>query len=80
MECDIRYAKTSLSKLSKLVESGEVFFIFITRRGQRVAQLNPVSKPKPRLGTLKGLVGPIPDSSLFAMSDAEAGDFLKGTW
>jgi prevent-host-death family protein len=76
MECDVRYAKTNLSELIKLVESGEE--VFITRRGRRVVQLNPVLKPKPRFGTLKGLVRPIPDSSLFAMSDAEADDFLSG--
>jgi len=78
MECDVHYAKTNLSKLIKLVEAGE--HVFITRRGERVIQLQPVSKPKPLFGTLKGLVGPISDSSLFAMSDTEADGFLEGKW
>jgi len=78
MECDVHYAKTNLSKLIKLVELGED--VFITRRGERVVRLNAVSKPKPRFGTLKGLAGPIPDSSLFAMSGAEADDFVQGKW
>jgi antitoxin (DNA-binding transcriptional repressor) of toxin-antitoxin stability system len=78
MECDVHYAKTNLSKLIKLVEAGED--VYITRRGERVVQLSRTSKPKPRFGTLEGLVGPIPDSSLFAMSDDEADDFLEGKW
>ena len=78
MDVDVHYAKTNLSKLIKLVESGE--HVFITRRGERVIQLDPVTKPKPRFGTLKGIVGPIDDASLFAMSDAEADDFLESKW
>lgn len=78
MECDVHYAKTNLSKLIKLVEAGED--VFITKRGQPVIQLNVVSKPKPRFGTLKGLIEPIPDSLLFAMSESEADDFLEGKW
>jgi antitoxin (DNA-binding transcriptional repressor) of toxin-antitoxin stability system len=71
-------AKTNLSKLIKLAESGEA--VFIIRRGQRVIELKAVPKPKPRFGTLKGLVRPTPDSSLFSMSDADADDFLAGKW
>jgi len=78
MDVDVHYAKTNLSKLIKAVESGE--HVFITRRGERVIQLHPVRKPKPRFGTLKALVGPIDDSSLFAMSDADADDFVEGKW
>jgi prevent-host-death family protein len=78
MDVDVHYAKTNLSKLIKMVESGE--HVFITRRGERVIQLTPVTKPRPRFRTLKGLVGPTSDSSLFAMSDAEADDFIKGKW
>jgi antitoxin (DNA-binding transcriptional repressor) of toxin-antitoxin stability system len=78
MECDVHYGKTNLSKLIRLAESGED--VFITRRGDRVVLLNPVSKPKPRFGTLNGLVGPIRDSSLFTMSNAEADDLLEGKW
>ena len=78
MDVDVHYAKTNLSKLIRMVESGE--HVFITRRGERVIQLNPVKKPKPRFGTLKGLVSPTSDSSLFAMSDAEADEFLEGKW
>ena len=78
MDVDVHYAKTNLSKLIRAVESGED--VFITRRGERVIQLNPVTRPKPRFGTLKGLVGVIDDSSLFAMSDAEADEFLEGNW
>ena len=78
MDVDVHYAKTNLSKLIRAVESGED--VFITRRGVPVIQLNPVTRPKPRFGTLKGLVGPIDDSSLFAMSDAEADEFLEGNW
>lgn len=76
MECDVGYAKTNLSKLIRLVESGED--VFITRRGKRIVQLNLVSKP--RFGTLKGRAGPVRDSSLFAMSEAEADEFLEGKW
>ena len=78
MDCDVHYAKTNLSRLIKLVEAGE--HVFITRRGQRVVQLHPVSKPEPRFGTLEGLVEPTPDSRLFAMSDTEADEFLEGKW
>ena len=78
MDVDVHFAKTNLSKLIKAVETGED--VFITRRGERVVQLKPVTKRKPRFGTLKGLVGPIKDSSLFAMSDAEADEFLEGKW
>jgi len=76
MDVDVHFAKTNLSKLIKAVESGE--HVYITRRGERVVQLNPAKKPKPRFGTLKGMVGPITDKSLFAMSDAEADDFIDG--
>ena len=48
MDVDVHYAKTNLSKLIRAVESGED--VFITRRGERVIQLNPVTRPKPRFG------------------------------
>jgi prevent-host-death family protein len=78
MDYDLHYAKRNLAKLIKMVEAGED--VFITRRGERAVQLHAISKPKPRFGTLKGLVGPTADSRLFAMSDSEADDFLGGKW
>ena len=75
MDCDVHYAKTNLSKLLEQAESGEE--VFITRRGQRF-QLQVVTKAKPRFGTLRGKVGPIRESLLFAMSDQEADDFIEG--
>jgi prevent-host-death family protein len=78
MDVDAHYAKTNLSKLIRMVESGQD--VSITRRGERVIPLNPATKPKPRFGTLKGLVVPIGDLRLFAMSDAEADDFVGGRW
>lgn len=78
MDVDVHYAKTNLSKLIKMAESGDD--VFITRRGERVIQLNPVTKPRPRFGSLKGLVGPTADAELFAMSDEESDEFLQGKW
>jgi antitoxin (DNA-binding transcriptional repressor) of toxin-antitoxin stability system len=69
MECDVHYAKTKLSKLLKQAESGEE--VFITRSGQRF-QLQAVTKPKPKFGTLCGKVKAVKESLLFAMSDEEA--------
>ena len=75
MECDVHYAKTNLSKLLKHAESGEE--VIITRSGQRF-QLQVVTKPKPKFGTLRGRVKPVKESLLFAMSDNEADAFIEG--
>jgi prevent-host-death family protein len=47
-------AKTHLSKLLERVEQGEE--ITIARSGRPVARLVPVTRPRPRLGTLAGTV------------------------
>lgn len=78
MECDVHYAKTNLSKLIRQAESGEE--IIITRRGKQVTRLVCVDKPKPQFGTLRGKVGPIDESLLFAMPDEEADGFIDGNW
>ncbi len=75
MECDVHYAKTNLSKLLEQAESGEE--VFITRRNQRF-QLQAVTRPKPKFGTLRNKIGPVKESLLFAMSDQEADDFVEG--
>ena len=77
MECDVHYAKTNLSKLLKQAESGEE--VIITRSGQRF-QLQVVTKPKPKFGTLRGKVKPVKESLLFAMPDGEADSFIDGKW
>ncbi len=77
MECDVHYAKTNLSKLLKQAESGEE--VIITRSGQRF-QLQVMTKPKPKFGTLRGKVNPVKDSMLFAIPDDEADAFIDGKW
>ena len=47
-------AKIHLSKLLERVERGEE--ITIARGGRPVARLVPVTRPKPKLGTLTGTV------------------------
>ena len=41
-------------------------------------QLQVVTKPKPKFGTLRGKVKPIKESLLFAMSDDEADALIDG--
>ena len=51
---NVSEAKTHLSKLLERVELGEE--ITIARGGRPVARLVPVTRPKPKLGTLTGTV------------------------
>jgi prevent-host-death family protein len=78
VKCDVHYAKTNLSKLIRQAEDGEE--VIITRRGEDVVKLTPFSPKTVEFGTLKGKVGPIKDSLLFAMSEEEADNFLEGNW
>ncbi len=78
MDVDVLYAKTNLSKLIRKAEAGEE--VIITRRGQKVVKLSPVSNPEPEFGTLQGKVSSIDRSLLFAMSDEDADEFVDGHW
>jgi prevent-host-death family protein len=61
MEVGIRDAKNNLSKLVEAVREGEE--VFLTNRGERVAQLVPARKPASKMrgrGFLKGKVNLYP--------------------
>jgi len=61
MEVGIRDAKNNLSKLVEAVRDGEE--VFLTKRGERVAQLVPARKPVSKMrgrGFLKGKVNLYP--------------------
>jgi antitoxin (DNA-binding transcriptional repressor) of toxin-antitoxin stability system len=76
-------AKTTLSKLVEMVESGEE--VMIARRGKPVAQLvlpsaqakggfNPDGSPKKRVqGRWKHLIGGIPETAFEPWSNADMG-------
>jgi prevent-host-death family protein len=51
---NVHEAKTHLSRLLQRVEAGEE--IDVARRGKVVATLVPVSRPRPRLGSMPGIV------------------------
>lgn len=76
MQLNMLDAKTKLSQLVDAAEHGEE--ILIARNGVPVAQIVPIKKQKLNFGFLKGEVGPIDDSLLFAMSDEEADRFVSG--
>lgn len=75
MEVTVHQAKTQLSRLLKLAEEGET--VTILRRGIPVARLTPVAPSGTR--QLGWDTGPVPDSTLRPMTDAEAEVFLRGT-
>jgi prevent-host-death family protein len=76
MQVNMLDAKTKLSQLVDAAEHGEE--ILIARNGVPVAQIVPLKKQTLNFGFLKGKIGPISDSLLFAMSEAEADHLVSG--
>jgi prevent-host-death family protein len=74
MEVTVHEAKSQLSKLLKLAESGET--VIIVRRGIPVARLTPL--PPPAARRLGWDPGPVPEAELRPMTDEEAERFLNG--
>ena len=76
----IHKAKTELSKLLKRVEAGEE--IIIARGAKPIAKLSPaepVTKQGPRVpGSMKHLLGQIPDSFFDPLSEEELKDWEGG--
>lgn len=67
---NVQEAKTQLSRLLAAVERGEE--VTISRAGKPVARLVAIEEPAQRkLGFLKGLVPPIPDSFFEPLPDDE---------
>ena len=77
MRYNVHEAKTQLSRLLDLAESGEE--VIIARHGRPVARLEPIRIAAARvLGQARGTV-PIPGPDVFrAMTDEEADAFLEG--
>jgi prevent-host-death family protein len=77
MRYNVHEAKTKLSRLLELAESGEE--VIIARNGKPIVRLEPIRIPAARvLGQARGTV-PIPGPGVFrAMTDEEADDFLEG--
>lgn len=67
---NVHEAKTNLSRLLAEVEKGEE--VTIARAGKPVARLVPVEeKPKRKFGSMKHLIGDMPDEAFAPMSDEE---------
>jgi prevent-host-death family protein len=78
MEVGIREAKNSLSKLLDAVRHGEE--VFVTNRGERVAQIVPArapSKPNRGRGIWKGKLKPGWDSPKLDKEIEEMFEFLS---
>ncbi|MFK7942601.1 MAG: type II toxin-antitoxin system Phd/YefM family antitoxin [Paracoccaceae bacterium] len=67
---NIHDAKTNLSRLIAEVEKGGE--VVIARAGKPIARLVPVApKPKRTFGSMKHLIGDIPDEAFAPMTDEE---------
>lgn len=73
MYASVHEAKTNLSKLLAAMERGER--VIITRHGVPTAELVPAKPSKVKFGTLKDLVGEIPDSFFEPMTEEELRDW-----
>ncbi len=77
IQANMLEAKTELSKLIKLLETGQVDVVYIARNNVPVAQLTAVDLPAAtkRVGVAKGKFS-IPDG--FDIWDAEVEDMFEG--
>lgn len=77
MRYNVHEAKTKLSRLIEMAESGEE--VIIARNGRPVVRLEPIRLAAARvLGQARGTV-PLPEPEVFrAMTDEESDAFLEG--
>ena len=73
MQASVHEAKTNLSKLLEKVAKGER--VVITRHGIPAAELVPARPVTPKLGSLKGVVAPPPESFFEPITDDELADW-----